>query len=456
MGFWKRLLRVGISQKDRASHSSFLYKKYTYWRIRIFLGMYVGYIFYYFSRKSFTFIMPLLMLDLGLQKTDLGMLGSVLSIAYGISKFVSGVISDRANPRYFMALGLFFTGLINILFGLSSTLSVFVVLWGINGWFQGWGWPPCARLLTHWYSHKERGTWWGLWNTSHSVGGALIPLLAAFSAHFYGWRWGMYIPGIICIGMSICVFIMLRDTPQSLGLPSVEEFRDDYEGVDKKSIENPPAKQASFWNVLKSSVLNNHYIWILAFAYFCIYAVRTAINDWTALFLVESRGYSVLVAGSCLFWFEIGGILGSLSAGLISDRWCDGCRGPVNVFFSAGIVSVLLLLFSSTWMPIGLVADSMLLFCAGFFVFGPQMLIGMVAAELAGKHAAGAATGFVGLLAYFGAAAAGYPLGWIVHHWGWVGFFFGLVGVGFLGMVLLIPLWGVSFSSNQEDAPEME
>lgn len=430
-------------------HSSFLYKRYTYWRIRIFLGMYIGYIFYYFSRKSFTFIMPLLMVDLGLQKTDLGILGSVLSITYGLSKFVSGVISDRANPRYFMALGLFFTGIINVLFGLSSVLPLFILLWGANGWFQGWGWPPCARLLTHWYSQKERGSWWGLWNTSHSVGGALIPLLAAVSAHLYGWRWGMYIPGAICILMSICIFIMLRDTPQSLGLPSIEEFRDDYSGgVGKQSSKE--VSQTSLWGVLKRSVLNNHYIWILACAYFCIYAVRTAINDWTALFLVESRGYSVLVAGSCLFWFEMGGILGSLAAGLISDRWCEGFRGPVNVFFSAGIIFTLFLLFCSTWLPTGLVSDSVLLFCAGFFVFGPQMLIGMVAAELSGKHAAGAATGFVGLWAYFGAATAGYPLGWIVHHWGWVGFFLGLICVAVLGTMLLVPLWGISFSSTEE------
>lgn len=172
---------------------------YKYWRMRIFYGMYIGYIFYYFTRKSFTFAMPSLMADLGFDKSDLGILASILSITYGISKFLSGILADRANPRYFMAIGLILTGMFNILFGFTSSLALFALFWGLNGWFQGWGWPPCARLLTHWYSQSERGTWWGFWNTSHSVGGALIPLIAAFCAEYWGWRSAMFVPGMLCI-----------------------------------------------------------------------------------------------------------------------------------------------------------------------------------------------------------------------------------------------------------------
>jgi len=93
-------------------------KEYKYWRIRIFYTMFIGYVFYYFTRKSFTFAMPALMLDLGLDKAQLGILGSILYITYGISKFVSGVMSDQSNPRYFMAIGLIITGFTNIFFGL--------------------------------------------------------------------------------------------------------------------------------------------------------------------------------------------------------------------------------------------------------------------------------------------------------------------------------------------------
>jgi len=121
-------------------------KLYHYWRIRILYSMFVGYAFYYFTRKSFTFAMPGIISELGFDKSQLGILASVFSITYGISKFASGIISDRSNARYFMALGLIVTGIFNILFGLSSSLVLFCLFWGLNGWFQGFGWPPCARF----------------------------------------------------------------------------------------------------------------------------------------------------------------------------------------------------------------------------------------------------------------------------------------------------------------------
>jgi len=214
-GFFKPAKHISeIKDQDKVN------KEYKYWRLRIFYGMFSGYIFYYFTRKSFTFAMPALMADVGLDKAQLGMLASILYITYGLSKFASGVMSDQSNPRYFMAIGLIITGITNIFFGLSSSLLFFAIFWGINGWFQGWGWPPCARLLTHWYSQKERGSWWSVWSTSHNVGGFLIPILAAFCVFYFGWRYAMFIPGGLCILMGFVLMNRLRDTPQSLGLPA--------------------------------------------------------------------------------------------------------------------------------------------------------------------------------------------------------------------------------------------
>ncbi len=411
-------------------------KQYRYWRWRIFLGMYVGYTFYYFTRKSFTFAMPAMMQDLGFDKSDLGILGSVMAITYGMSKFLSGMLSDRANPRYFMAIGLILTGILNILFGLSSSIIFFAIFWGMNGWFQGWGWPPCARLLTHWYSQKERGTWWGFWNTSHGLGGALIPLIAAFCAQYLGWRYALYVPGVTCIMVGLFIINRLRDTPQSLGLPPIEKFRNDYPAV--KQTEE---KEISLKDILFRYVLSNRYIWILAFAYFFVYIIRAAINDWSVLFLVETKGYSLLTAGACVCWFEVGGICGSLTAGWASDKIFQGRRGPINVIFSLGVVAAI----AALWLSPGSapIRDSFLMFTIGFLIFGPQMLIGMAAAELSHKKAAGTATGFTGWIAYLGAAAAGYPLGKLTQELGWYGFFSILCICGAASVLLLLPLWSV-------------
>lgn len=414
-------------------------KLYHYWRIRILYSMFIGYAFYYFTRKSFTFAMPGIISELGFDKSQLGILASIFSITYGLSKFASGIISDRSNSRYFMSIGLMITGIINILFGFSSSLILFSILWGLNGWFQGFGWPPCVRLLTHWYSQSERGSWWSTCSLSHNVGSFLIPWIVGFCIYYFGgWRAALYMPGILCILVGFYLINRLRDTPQSLGLPCIEKFRNDYAGVN--SLKEEGAK-LSTREMLVEYVLKNQYIWLLALSYFFVYFVRTGINDWTALFLIESKGYDQLAANGCVSLFEVGGFFGSLVAGWASDYCFGAKRGPVNVLFALLMfVSIGFFWFVPHDYPL---MDSVALFVIGFATFGPQMLIGIATAELTYKKAAATANGFAGTFAYLGAAVAGYPLGKITQDMGWDGFFWSLGISCILSVLLLLPLWSV-------------
>lgn len=112
---------------DEIQDKNVVKRQYRYWRIRTFYAMYIGYALFYFTRKSFTFVMPALQSTLGMTKTELGMIASILSLSYGISKFLSGILGDKSNPRYLMAIGLILTGVFNILFGLSSTWWLFAI-----------------------------------------------------------------------------------------------------------------------------------------------------------------------------------------------------------------------------------------------------------------------------------------------------------------------------------------
>lgn len=382
--------------------------------------------------------MPGLMEDLHFDKGQLGLLGSILYIMYGISKFASGVLSDRSNPRYFMAFGLMMTGVVTIIFGLSSAFWVFAVCWGINGWFQGFGWPPCARLLSHWYSQNERGSWWSICSTSNNVGAFCIPWIIGICMYFFDWRAAMYVPGVICILAGFFLINRLRDTPQSLGLPPIEQFRDDYGGLNKADFKE---KELTTKEILVEYVLKNKYIWMLSLAYFFVYIVRTGVNDWTALFLNEQKGYGRLSANGFVSIFEVGGFFGSLSAGFVSDKLFSAKRGPVNILYTLGMLVAMLLFW---WVPAGHPwLDSASIFTIGFMTFGPQMLIGMSAVELSHKKAASTANGFAGCFAYLGAACSGYPLGKITQELGWDAYFLSLVVCCGIAIMFLLPTWGV-------------
>lgn len=404
-------------------------------------SMFIGYAFYYFTRKSFVFAMPGLMQDLGLDKSQLGIMTSLFALSYGLSKFVSGVFSDQSNPRYFMAIGLMITGLLNIFIGLSSSIFCFALFWGLNGWFQGFGWPPCVRQLTHWYSHSERGSWWSTFTVSQNVGAFIIPWIVGFALQYFGWRYAMYVPGVLCILGGFFLINRLADTPQSIGLPPIEKFRNDYPTAKKVSEENELTTKQLLMTVLK-----NKYIWILSIAYFFIYVVRTGMSDWTALYMIETKGYTALTASGFVSLFEVGGFCGALSAGWISDKIFGAKRGPVNALFA-------LLLFTAIagfWFNHLSWIDSGLMFLIGFATFGPQMMIGVAVAELAHKKASATATGLAGWVAYIGSASAGFPLGKIIDSSGWDGFFTAMVASSLIAVLFLMPLWNVTRTPQLE------
>jgi len=423
--------------------------KYKYWRIRTLYSIFIGYALYYVTRKTLSALMPLMVSDLGFTKENLGILVSVFSVTYGISKFGNGILSDRSNPRYFMAFGLIMTGIFNICFGLSSSILLFVLFWGLNGWFQGCGWPPVARFLTHWYSQSERGSWWSTFNVSHNVGAILAPAIIGTLLYFNpnGWRLAMCVPGTICILGGLFLLNRLRDTPQSLGLPAIEKYRDDYVGVNKKEGE----KELDWKKILFEYVLKNRLIWILAAAYFFVYVVRAGITEWTVLFMTETKGYSTIGSNGFALLFEAGGFCGNLAAGWASDYFFSARRSPVTVFFSLGLMATL----AAYWCmpPNSPFLDGAALFGLGFFTFGPQMLIGMCAAEFSHKKAAATATGFTGTFAYLGAACAGYPLAIIMQNAGWDGYFLALIACCAVPAVLLAPLWNIKENKAVQEQP---
>ncbi|AUQ24090.1 MFS transporter [Dickeya zeae] len=418
---------------------------YRYWRRHILITLYLGYALFYFTRKSFNAAVPEILASGLMARTDIGLLATLFYVTYGASKFLSGVVSDRSNARYFMGIGLLATGVTNILFGFSSSLWAFATLWMANAFFQGWGAPVCARLLTSWYSRTERGGWWALWNTAHNVGGAVIPMVVGAATLHYGWRAGMMIAGTLAIAAGLFLCWRLRDKPQTLGLPHVGEWRQDALEIAQQQ----EGAGLSHREILHKYVFTNPYIWLLACCYVLVYVVRAAINDWGNLYMSETLGVDLVTANSAVTMFELGGFIGALVAGWGSDKVFNGNRGPMNLIFAAGI----LLSVGSLWlMPFAsYVMQATCFFTTGFFVFGPQMLIGMAAAECSHKDAAGAATGFVGLFAYLGASLSGWPLARIMDIWHWTGFFAVIAVAGGISALLLLPFLRASSPRTTAD-----
>lgn len=423
----------------------------TYQRLRwqVFFGIFVGYAAYYFVRKNFALAMPGL-IEAGLYtKTELGIAFSSVSIAYGLSKFLMASVSDRSNPKYFLPTGLALSGITMICMGLcpwaTSSVTMMFVLLFLNGWFQGMGWPPCGRTMVHWWSKKERGTTVSVWNTAHNFGGGVPAMLLVLATTLYinntgteatakdVWQQALYYPGFAALAVSVIIFLVMKDTPQSCGLPSIEEYKDDYpDGYDAEKDEKElPAKE-----IFINYVFKNKLLWYIAIANVFVYLIRYGILDWSPTYLKEVKDFSLDESSWAYAFYEFAAIPGTLVCGWMSDKVFGGKRGLTGLVFMA-LVTVAVIIF---WLnPAGNpMVDTLMMISIGFLIYGPVMLIGLHALELAPKKAAGTAAGFTGLFGYLGGSvAASAVIGWTVDEFSWDGAFYVMVGGCFIACFLL-------------------
>jgi OPA family sugar phosphate sensor protein UhpC-like MFS transporter len=269
----------------------------------------------------------------------------------------------------------------------------------------------------------------------------LIPLFAGCLAVTFGWRWGMFMPGALSILIGFFLINRLRDIPTTLGLPPIEEYRNDYPPA---IVLNSAKENLSVREILFTQVLNNKRIWLLAIAYFFIYVIRIGVNDWAHIFLKEVKGYDVVLANAGIFWFEIGGIVGMLVAGFVSDSFFKDRRVLIVIAYTFALM-IILPIFGFTVQG-NYILDYMLMSILGFLIFGPQMIISLSVTEYVDKKAACTANGFAGLFGCFGSAAAAYPIGCIVDHWGWTGYFMCMLSCALLVLAITLKASSSSFS----------
>lgn len=549
-------------------------KSFKYWQWRTIITTMLGYALFYFVRKNFSFAMPGLAAEYAISNTSFGIILAIVGLVYGLSRFANGLLADRMNARYHMSLGLLLCAAASLAFGFApallgieigvaphSLVVAFGVLLVLNNIFQGSGFPPCARLLSHWIPPQELATKMSIWNTSHSIGAGLLAILCGFimghmgsdlssnaedvermtrnyittnfkddvkksdiriakvnsvsvseandatvaqvvytykpnyedgrrvseayifthedytdvksliaenaeitteeiasdtglpapqakalqsivslSSNAGAWRWCFWLPGIIALIGALGIFVFLRDTPKSVGLPELE---------NKTSALADDTNPEEYRRFVRKKVYGNKLIWILAFANFFVYVVRFSVLDWGPKFLTEARDMSYAYAGWTVAIFEIFGIIGMLAAGWATDKWFGGRAHRTCVFCMLGtaLFMTIFYLLPGDVHPLVLIC---VLAMAGFFIYGPQALIGIAAANQATKKAAATANGLTGIFGYLSVFVSGLGVGVLVDHFGWNYVFVGMIAMAVVGMGVFLLMWGAKRDGYDE------
>lgn len=355
------------------------------------------------------------MMDAGVfTPEEMGLIGSMLLYGYALGKFSNGILADYANVKRFFAAGLFLSALMNFGMAMSTVVWLSAALWVLNGWFQGFGAPSSVVALANWFSNNERGRYYGIWSTAHSIGEGLtylgIALLIALPPKGLGlhWSWGFITPAAVCVLASLIALRYLQDRPQTLGLPPVAEWRNDV-------INHVSTRARDAGTILRDQlrVLTIPAIWVIAVASASMYVTRYAINSWGNVYLQEIRGFDLFDANLFIFLNTAAGILGCVAYGFISDKWFSARRPPANLMF--GLMELLPL-----WVIFfGPQNDLLLAVALVVYGFGLSGLLaslgGLFAIDVAPKNVAGAAMGFIGIFSYIGAGMQDYISGKLIY-----------------------------------------
>lgn len=378
-----------------------VYKKY---RISVFASATLGYALFYVCRLSLSVAKKPLVDANIFTESELGKIGAALFFTYAVGKLVNGFFSDRTNINRFITTGLLLTALVNLAMGIFPYFYVFIILWGLSGWFQSLGAAPCVVALTRWFKAEERGTYYGIWSASHNIGKAISFTLLPFLMGIGGWQWGFWGAGIAGILGAIVVFVFLHDSPESKGLPSV---------VSKTAKPNTTENTEQSVSASQKSILKNPYIWLLALSSALMYVSRYAIESWGIFYAQAEKGYTNLEAGQMIGLTAITGIVGTVISGFISDKFFKGSRNiPALLAGILNIVSVSVFLFypnGNVWM------DSAAMLVHGFAIgILITFLGGLMAIDIAPKQATGATMGLIGIASYAGAGLQELMSGFLI------------------------------------------
>ncbi len=437
--------------KDKIERGPEADAKYKRLRWQVFIGIFIGYAGFYIVRKNFSMAIPALA-PFGFEKGELGIVLSMNAIAYGFSKFLMASISDRSDARKFLPLGLICAAL-SMLFmivpvqwiGAEHKTWAIILMAALNflvGWFNGMGWPPCGRVMTHWFSIKERGTWMSFWNCAHNVGGALVGPMAVYGALWFGsWFYGnasnyyfligtYAFPAATAVLIAVIAYLMIRDTPQSCGLPSIEEW-----SGHASSNYSAKAEEVLSTKQIFATVLSNKLLWYIAFANAFVYMVRYGCLDWAPTILTE-KGINLKDAGWAYFAYEMAAIPGTIICGWLSDKVFHGRRAlPTILFMALIIVAIVVYMYNLDNLNVVIGC----LIAIGFLIYGPVMLIGVQALDLAPKNVAGTAAGLTGFMGYVlgTAVLANIVIGYVADAAGWEATFYLLIGACLLSIAFM-------------------
>lgn len=383
-------------------------------RARTFWGVTSAYCLFYVCRMALSVVKQPVIDDGILTPAQIGIVDSALLFVYAIGKFTNGFIADYCNIRRFMAAGLVISALVNLVMGAlgllgawaglstMALLMMFTLFWGVNGWCQSMGAPPGVISLSRWFPLNRRGTFYSIFCATPYFGKFISMVMIGHVVLWSSWEYGFMVASIFGLVGSVLILLSVSDTPESKGLPSIQ----DLSGEKPQKEDSIPVKS------LQKAVIKNPAVWIIALSSAFVYITQYGISSWGVFFLQKAKGYGLADATYVIGLAEGIGVVGTVFAGWLSDKVFRGDRlKPVVLCGVVCLATMSLFLLSG-----GTMFTNILFLSAASLSLAALYCIvaGLMALDIVPRKATGAALGIVGISSYVAAGIQGVVSGLLI------------------------------------------
>lgn len=405
-------------------------RKRAQWRM-LFALMFC-YLFYYTGRQNFGWALSSMNENLGLSMSQLGWVSFGMLMMYGIGQFINGNLGDKFGGRTMMTVGGLLSCVFNWITSFGTSFWTILVPWAANGYTQSMGWAPGSRILSNWWPHSMRGKAFGWYVFSAGCSSILIfGLGAAIAAMHLSWEWVFRLPVLLLAVASVIFYLVARNKPQDLGYAPVEDDPNharpmNEDGSEESSLDRY-GKVFKNWRFLLAT---------LSIGFESL--ARYGLIIWLPVHLMgpayadQPMGVWIGVA------LPVGMAFGALSSGYISDRFFASNRSRPIALLLALATLILLLIYAIP--PEQLALGIVLLFLAGFLVYGPQSCYWALCPDLLGRYRAATAIGVMNMWAYFVAAITDPFIGWVIDNYGTTPVFLLLSASCAIGALVILPV----------------
>lgn len=399
---------------------------------------------FYMCRYNFSIANKAISDEFHFTKEQMGWIITTALLAYACGQIINGLLADKFGGKKAMLIGAAGTVTMNLLFGVASfwgMLGLFIVIRGIDGYFQAFGAPGMVKINAAWFGQRERGRFAGIFGFMINLGRfgifnlgpvllAGFTFLALWRIPPLHWRWLFWTPSIICIVVATGMAVFVKETPEAAGFNNVHAGEADHADADVRA----------HFGVVFKTIASNPVVWVVALAYACTGAVRQGVDQWFPRFMQEAHHLDLKSAQFQWLGFLIPFVAsaGSLVSGYISDTLFQGRRAPVAAalyFLEASIIFLAAQFHTAN-------AAVLFLVLISFTANSTHSILGTAAAmDIGGRKMAGFASGLIDSFQYFGGSLAGYFLGQLLDK-SWDNYFYFMIPFGIVGGLLMLAIRG--------------